>query len=139
MECPLSLLSVQANLVNSSNVNGMCYIVDLIIEYEDTFTGLDCLPGKYHIEVDENVTLVQHAPRRVPISLKNELKAHLEALEASNVITLVKEPTKWISSMVAVCKSEKLRLCIDPKDLNRAIKRSHLSAAYYRSRSSQTY
>ena len=60
------LLSVQANLVNSANVNGMYYTVDdsLITEYEDTFTGLGCLPGKYHIEVDENVTPVQHAPRR---------------------------------------------------------------------------
>ena len=67
----------------------MCYIVDnhLITEYEDTFIGLGCLPGKYHIEFDENVTPVQHAPKKVPISLKNKLEAHLEAIEASNVIT----------------------------------------------------
>ena len=59
------------------------------------------------------------------ISLKNELKAHLEALEASNVITPIKESTRWISGMVAVYKPGKLRLCIDPKDLNKAINRSH--------------
>ena len=84
--------------MNSSNVNGMCYNVDehLITEYEDTFTGLACLSGKYEIKVDGNVTPVQHAPRRVPISLKNELKVQLESLKASNVITPVKEPTKWI-------------------------------------------
>ena len=47
----LRSLSVQANLVNSSNVNGMCYTLDddLITEHEDTFTDLDCLP--------ENITL----------------------------------------------------------------------------------
>ena len=37
----------------------------------------------------------------------------------------VKEPTKWINSMVAVRKPGKLRLCIDPKDLNGAIKRPY--------------
>lgn len=34
-------------------------------------------------------------------------------------------PTDWISNMVAVKKPGKLRLCIDPKDLNSAIKRPH--------------
>ena len=68
---------------------------------------------------------MQHAPRRVAIFLKNELKTHLEALEVSNLITPVKEPIEWISSMVAVCKLGKLCLFIDPKDLNKAIKRSH--------------
>ena len=105
----LGLLSVQVNLVNSSNVNGMCYTVDddLITEYKNTFTDLGCLARKYHIKVDENVTLIQTVPKRVPIFLKNELKSHLEALEASNVITPVKKPTKLISSMVAVCKPGK--------------------------------
>ena len=46
-------------------------------------------------------------------------------LVAQNVITPVKEPTKWINSMVAVRKPGKLRLCIDPKDLNKAIRRPH--------------
>ena len=56
----LGLLSVQTNLVNSPKVNDISYTVDddLITEYEDTFTGLGCLPGKYHIEVDENVTSI---------------------------------------------------------------------------------
>ena len=41
------------------------------------------------------------------------------------ILTPVNEPTDWGSSMVTVVKSNKLRICIDPKDLNRAIKRSH--------------
>ena len=61
----------------------------------------------------------------MPVALKNELKDHLEMLVAQNVITPVKEPTKWINSMVAVRKPGKIRLCIDPKDLNKAIKRPH--------------
>lgn len=35
------------------------------------------------------------------------------------------QPTDWISNLVIVKKPDKLRLCIDPKPLNRALKRSH--------------
>jgi len=41
------------------------------------------------------------------------------------VVKKVTEPTDWISSEVVVWKGNKLRLCIDPKDLNKALKRSH--------------
>ena len=41
------------------------------------------------------------------------------------ILTPVSESTDWVSSMVTVVKPNKLRICIDPKDLNRAIKRSH--------------
>ena len=39
------------------------------------------------------------------------------------MITKVEEPTPWISNMAAIMKPGKLRLCIDLRDLNRAIKR----------------
>ena len=39
---------------------------------------------------------------------------------------MVTSPTPWVSSMVVMRKSNgNLRLCIDPKDLNQALKRSH--------------
>ena len=43
------------------------------------------------------------------------------------VITKVDEPTKWINSMVATSKknSNRLRICIDPRDLNKVIIREH--------------
>ena len=89
------------------------------------FEGLGCLPGEYHLEVDPNITPVKHTPRRVAIPLKAELKAHIEELEKMQVLKKVTEPTDWISSEVVVRKGSKLRLCIDPKDLNKALKRSH--------------
>ena len=46
-------------------------------EYEDVFTGLSCLPGEYHIEVDPAIKPVQHAPRRVLVPLKSKLKKRL--------------------------------------------------------------
>jgi len=42
------------------------------------------------------------------------------------IIDKVTIPTDWVSSLVVVQKTnKKLRLCLDPRDLNKAIKRSH--------------
>ena len=43
------------------------------------------------------------------------------------VIAPVTEPTEYlkVSSMFAVIKPNKIRICLDPRDLNEAIKREH--------------
>ena len=42
------------------------------------------------------------------------------------IITKVDDPTNWISSLVVATKRNgKVRLCIDPKPLNNALKRNH--------------
>ena len=46
-------------------------------------------------------------------------------MEDNKYITPVKEPTEWVSSMVVSSRKDKIRICIDPKDLNLAIKREH--------------
>ena len=73
-------------------LNGKHYepltLEELLKEYEYVFTGLGCLPGEYHIEVNPAIKPVLHALRRVPVPLN------------------------------AVQKPGKLRVCIDPRDLN---------------------
>jgi len=40
------------------------------------------------------------------------------------VIEKIEEPTDWVNSMVTIVKPNgSLRICIDPRDLNKAIKR----------------
>ena len=47
-------------------------------------------------------------------------------MEKLDIIEKVSEPTDWVNSLVIVSKPNgKLRICIDPRDLNRAIKRQH--------------
>ena len=41
------------------------------------------------------------------------------------IIAPISVPTDWVSSLVIVKKPTKLRICIDPKNLNEAIKRPH--------------
>ncbi len=56
---------------------------------------------------------------------KQAVKAQLDQYERDGHLVTVTQPTDWISNLVIVKKPEKLRLCIDPRPLNRALKRSH--------------
>ena len=57
------------------------------------------------------------------VLLKSKLKEKIDEMEKQGIIVKETQTTEWISSLVAVQKSAKLRVCIDPRDLNRAIKR----------------
>ena len=46
-------------------------------------------------------------------------------MEADNFITRVEESTEWVSSMVVSTRGDKIRICIDPSNLNKVIKREH--------------
>ena len=46
-------------------------------------------------------------------------------MEKAEVIVRQKEPTDWVNGMAAVVKPNKLRIPIDPRNLNEAIKREH--------------
>ena len=98
----------------------------VLSEYADVFCGLGCLPGEYSITLDETVQPVVHAPRRVPAPKREAVKQELDKLVADGIIAPVTEPTDWVSSVLAVPKKNgTVRICLDPKDLNKAIKRSH--------------
>ena len=88
--------------------------------------GVGQLEGKYHIRVDTSVNPVQHAPRRVPVPLREVLRKTLEDLTRQSIIAPVQKPTPWVNSMVVVPKKNgTLRICLDPRDLNQAIRREH--------------
>ena len=84
------------------------------------------MEGEYRIRIDNEADPVQNAPRRVPVALRDKLKETLDDLQKQDIITAVTTPTAWINSMVVVPKANgKLRICLDPMDLNRAILREH--------------
>ena len=100
---------------------------DILDHYSDLFTGLGCIKssGKHHIEVDPNIKSVVHPPRKVPVAIRPRVLQELQRMEELGVIEKQSEPTNWVNSMVTVIKPHKLRICIDPRDLNRAIRREH--------------
>ena len=99
---------------------------DIVSEFEDVFSGEGKLEEKLHLEIDKSVTPVALPVRKVPFAVKEPLKQELERLVEKGILEPVAVPTEWISSMVVVKKSNgKIRLCIDPKPLNQALKRNH--------------
>ena len=78
---------------------------------------------------NDKMTPVVHACRKVPFALREKLKEELfdvYLMEKLDIITKMDEPTDWVSSMVIVVKKNgDLRLCLDPRDLNKVIKREH--------------
>ena len=94
--------------------------------FADAFQGIGCLPGEHSTSLDGDVNPVVHPPRRVPVPKKDAMKAALEKLVSNQIIASVTEPTDWVSSVLAVPKRDgSIRVFLDPKDLNTAIKRSH--------------
>lgn len=94
------------------------------MEYEDVFKGLGCIAKNYKIHLKDDVKPVIHAPRKVPVSLREKLHQELQRCEKMGVIEKISEPTEWVNSLVLVPKANgTVRICIDPKDLNQAIKR----------------
>ena len=84
------------------------------------------LPYVHHYSIDDRIQPVVHPPRRIPEALKPRVKKELQRLQSLNVITLVTEPTDWVSSLVTVIKPNgDVRLCLDPTHLNKAIRRPH--------------
>ena len=108
-------------------VHSVCTQAEQIFtDYKELFQGLGCLPGKHSIDIDETVPPTACACRKVPFALREPLKQELKRMEKLGVIERVDRPTPWVSAIVIVKKkSGKLRVCIDPRPLNKAIQRQH--------------
>ena len=98
----------------------------ILKEYADVFNGIGTLPGPpYHIQLKEDYHPVQHHPRSVPIGMQTAYKAELDRLLKEGVIAKVDHYTEWVNSIVPVQKPNgDIRLCLDPRDLNKAIERN---------------
>ena len=122
-----SVSSQKMKLITLNKQNILCMENnDITVKYKDIFVGEGKFEGKLHLEVDETVTPVKLPVRKVPIAVKDKLKNELERLQKLGVIQRVTYPTEWISSMVVVNKANnKLRLCIDPKPLNKVLLRNN--------------
>ena len=94
-------------------------------EFPDVTEATGTLPGKYSIRLRDGAVGVIHPPRRQPAALKQKIIDKLQEMETSGHITKVDEPTEWVNSMMVVVKNDKIRICLDPKDLNKEIKREH--------------
>ena len=95
---------------------------DLQALYPNSFDCIGDMQGKYDIKTNPTVPPVQHGRQKVPIEYKEEIKKELTEMVWQRIITKQTEPTPWVSSLMYPKKANsKLRICLDPKDLNKAI------------------
>ena len=102
--------------------------LDPLAEYPDRFdNALGMLPCSYEISLNPDVDPVIRPPHRVSFAMKDRVESTLRDMVATGILKEVSEPTQWVSTMVVAAKKDKseLRICINPKDLNMAIKRPH--------------
>ena len=109
---------------------------DILSQYSSYFEGIGCFPGepyKFHLKPEHKPA--RHAPRKVPIQLEDALKEEIKSLVELGISEEVKEHTDWVNSFVIVEKDSgnhhspnhtikrKLRICLDPRDLNEGLER----------------
>ena len=109
---------------------------DILSHYSHCFEGLGHFPGepyKFHLKPEHKPA--RHAPRKFPIHLEAAFKEEIESLVKLGILEEVKEHTDWVNSYVIVEKDigshhspnhtikKKLRICLDPRDLNKALER----------------
>ncbi len=99
---------------------------DLIRQYPDRFEGLGRFPGQYTIHLKEGAEPKIHPPRKCPIAVKHKVKAELDKMVTMGVIVKMNEPTNWVNSLAYAQKPNgDIRICLDPRDLNKWIRRDH--------------
>ena len=113
---------------------------DILDIYSDVFTRIGKFPGMpYKFQLKPNAKPTRHAPRKVPIHLQDTLHEEIRNLEALGILEETKDVTEWVNSFVIVEKkitidsnnshspghsmNKKLRICLDPRDLNEALER----------------
>ena len=62
--------------------------------------------------------------RRIPIALQNKVRSELNRLITLGVLIPVDDPIEWVSQIaIQEKRNGQIRLCIDPRPLNKALKR----------------
>ena len=101
----------------------------ILQKYPDVFEGIGKFPGPpYHIQVDPTVTLKQTPCRPIPIHLRDAFQKEINQMLQAGGLLPVNKATPWINSFILIERRDnhgqiKLRICLDPTNLNKAITR----------------
>ena len=112
---------------------------DILDTYSDIFTRIGKFPGSpYKFQLKPNAKPTRYALRKVPIHL-HALHEEIRNLEQLGILEETKDVTEWVNSFVIMEKklpidssnshspghsmNKKLRICLDPRDLNEALER----------------
>ena len=92
--------------------------------FGDVFDGTGCFEGTFSLQLKPHSKPYQVPPRCVAYALQKPFKEELECLQKVDIITPpgLDEMVEWCNSFVLVPKADsKVRLCLDPAQLNQAL------------------
>ena len=106
---------------------------DLKHIFPTTFDGqVGRFEGEVDLKLSPEAKPVQLPPRALPQSILPQLKEELDRMEKEGIIRACPETTEWVHNLVVVVKKNKsLRLCLDPRNLNKYLIRDiHYTASW---------
>lgn len=93
-------------------------------ENSDLFNNDGTFPDVVSLMIDDKKPCTRKPSRRYPGTIMGRLKSSIKTLEDLAVLAKAERPTSWVSCMLVREKPDgSLRICMDPQDLNEAIKR----------------
>ena len=91
----------------------------------DLFKGIGTMENvQVHLDVNPEIEPVVQAPRKIPHSMMEPLKAELDCMLKLDVIQRlhISEAMDWVHNLALVRKpNDKLRVCLDPHTINKAL------------------
>ena len=140
-KCNISSPVPRKNSIDPETVKDVPLTESIVTDvYADIFQGLGKFPGEpYQFRLKPGAITAKHKPRTVPLSRQAALHAEVQNLSDQDVLEPNTEHTEWVNSLVIVKKKvimdtsnshspnhsqpKKIRLCLDPRDVNEALER----------------
>ena len=100
-------------------------VLQITDKFRDIFEGEGLLKNYEHkIYTKEEVKPIIQKLRRYPHQLRDKINAEIDRLEKLDFIEKANGPSDWVSNVVVdYRKNGKIRLCLDSRAVNTAIKR----------------
>ena len=100
-------------------------------EFQGIFKGIGCLRNKkIKLHIDKSIELVALEHQRIAFHLRPKVEEELHKLEKAGIFERVEGPTPRVSPIVVTRKPKQpgeVRICIDMRLPNMAIRRGHLA------------
>ncbi|XP_065204609.1 uncharacterized protein K02A2.6-like [Planococcus citri] len=105
--------------IPQSNVNA---VTSTISPNRKVFQGIGLLKDvEIDIPIDESVPPHRQKPRPIPLNLRDQIDEELDSMLENDIIEPVDTPSPWVSNMVISHHNDKIRICVDMRDANKAI------------------
>ena len=102
-------------------------VLSFMKAFSNLFDTIGSIPGHYTIRVEPNMKPVQQTHNKVPKESRGKIgQAKLQKIVILQCITHETRPSESVSSLTYPRKSGRsLPVCLDPRDLNKAMLREH--------------